>query len=506
MSTTTKKKTVAKEIDLQGLVSTLVQKSWLIILVSAICAVVSFLYSSYLVTPLYQSSVMFYVNNSEISGDSSVSSSDVIASKYLVESYIVILESDDSLKEIVSYSGVNRSYGQLRSMISAASVNSTEILEVVVASPDPYEAEQIASAITELLPDRLSSLIEGTSAKVVSKPVVANGPSSPNIPMNTFIGFVIGFVLCVSVILLRELFDLIIRSEEEVTRICPQPILAAVPDMTAASKGGYYDRSSEKLRSAIGVSDKQPTLVGTGISFSASEAYKLLRTKLQFCFADEKDCHIIGVSSAMAGEGKSLTSVNLAYSLAQLDKRVLLIDCDMRRPSLSAKLPIRKVPGLSNYLTRQVDKEDVLQKYTADDCSFDVISAGRNPPNPIELLSSTRMTKILNQFHSSYDYIILDLPPVGEVSDALVVGKLVDGLLLVVRQNYCNSNALTDAVNQFAFVEARILGVVLNCSQETTGRYKKYYRGYRGYTSRYEGSYTSGAKSAKHTAEQTKTK
>jgi capsular exopolysaccharide synthesis family protein len=175
----------------------------------------------------------------------------------------------------------------------------------------------------------------------------------------------------------------------------------------------------------------------------------------------------------------------------------------MRRPSLSVKLPIKKTPGLSNYLTRQVHKEDVVQRYATEDCAFDVISAGRNPPNPIELLSSSRMNKILDQFHPSYDYIILDLPPVGEVSDALVVGKLVDGILLVVRQNYCNSKALSDAVTQFEFVEARILGVVMNCSNETTGRYQKYYRGFRGYTSRYEGSYISATKSTKRSTEQT---
>jgi capsular exopolysaccharide synthesis family protein len=174
----------------------------------------------------------------------------------------------------------------------------------------------------------------------------------------------------------------------------------------------------------------------------------------------------------------------------------------MRRPSLNTKLPIQKVPGLSNYLTRQVSKEEVLQKYSTEECSFNVISSGRNPPNPIELLSSVRMQKVLKQFQEEYDYVILDLPPVGEVSDALVAAKLVDGILLVVRQNYCDRTALSEAVDQFRFVDTRILGVVLNCTTEGVGRYGKHYKSYKRYYRRYEGSYMAASKSAKRSGEQ----
>ena len=349
------------------------------------------------------------------------------------------------------------------------------------------------------MPKRIATIIEGSSAKVVDTPRVASKPSSPSYVSNTIVGFLIGFLISVAVIALRELFDVTIRAEEDVQQSCSYPVLAEVPDMQSVSKGGYYYRRDAQKRPAGSINgDKETVLVGSGISFAASEAYKLLRTKLQFSFVDENDCHIIGVSSALAGEGKSISSVNLAYSLAQLEKRVLLIDCDMRRPSLNTKLPIQKVPGLSNYLTRQVHKDEVIQKYTNEECSFDVISSGRNPPNSIELLSSARMQKALEQFRQSYDFIILDLPPVGEVSDALVAAKLVDGILLVVRQNYCNRTALNDAVEQFDFVDTRILGVVLNCTTEGGGRYGKHYKSYKRYYNRYEGSYMAASKAAKH--------
>lgn len=485
-----KAKAAVKELDFQQIISALVRKGWIIVIVSILCAVLTLVGTILFITPEYQSSAMFYVNNSSISV-SGITAGDLSVSQELVDSYIVILESRQVLLKIIDYAGVDRSYGELRGMITAAPVNSTEIFEVVVTSTDPYEAQRIAAAVEYVLPQSIKSIIKGTSASVVDSPVIAREPSSPSHSLNTVVGFLVGLLCSVAVIILRELFDVTIRTEEDVQRVCPYPILAAVPDMNVQPKGGYYyDRDRKKKPS----SDKETVLIGPGISFAAAESYKLLRTKLQFSFADEQACHVIGVSSAVAGEGKSLSSVNLAYALAQLEKKVLLVDCDMRRPSLNQKLSIQKIPGLSNFLTRQVEWSGIVQHYGTEGCTFDVVAAGRNPPNPIELLSSAAMKTILEQQRESYDYIILDLPPVGEVSDALVTAKLVDGMLMVVRQNYCSSPALSAAISQFAFVETRILGVVINCAGEGSGHYSKVYKGYQ---SRYGSSSHSSHKEKK---------
>lgn len=478
------------EIDIQRLFSILWDKLWLILVAAVTGALAMFLVTFFVITPKYESSAMFYVNNNSLSvGDASfsISSSDITASKSLVDSYIVILQTRETLNDVMDYSGVNYSYEDMKKMLSASAVNSTEIFEVVVTSPDPFEAERIATAIAYILPKRISSIIEGTSAKVVDAAVVAAKPSSPSYVVNTLTGFLLGFVMAVSLLILRELFDITIRSEEDITQICKHPILAAVPDMTAQTKGGYY-YSAYANASPKANTQRQPALVGSEINFAASEAYKLLRTKLQFSFAGENDCRIIGLSSALSGEGKSLSSVNLAYTLSQLDKRVLLIDCDMRRPSLSAKLPIQKAPGLSNYLAGQSKLDELFQHcgIEGDEEAFQVVAAGRNPPNPVELLSSPKMARMLERLRGSYDYIILDLPPVGEVSDALAVAKLTDGMLLVVRQNYCNRIAVNSLVRQFEFVGARILGVVYNCASEDAGVYgKKYYKRYGNKYSKY---------------------
>ncbi len=503
------------EVNVKRLWDAVLIKSWLIVLVSLLCAVVVFVGTYFLVTPLYQSSAMFYVNNSSISvGDASLSidSGDISASKSLVNTYIVILDTRETLGAVIDYAGIDRTVGEVRDMIEAQAIDDTEVFRVVVTSSDPKEADTIADAISYILPKRISTIVEGTSAKVVDSPVVATRPSSPSYLMNTLIGFLIGFVLSAGFVVFQELFDSTVRSDEDINQVCKQPILAAVPDMNAPSKGNsHYYAYGNRKKGNTGIASKQggskqSNLIGSRISFSASEAYKLLRTKLQFSFTDDNNCRVIGLSSALSGEGKSLTSINLAYTLSQLDKKVLLIDCDMRRPTLADKLGIRKKPGLSSFLTGQSQLHELIQNcgITHEENSFHVIAAGQNPPNPIELLSSARMTRGLAALREIYDYIILDLPPVGEVSDALAVANLTDGMLLVVRQNYCNRLILADVVRQFEFIESRILGVIFNCTQEgdrkySKGYYKNYYRRYyRRYYGKsygkYERSYRAAAK------------
>ena len=476
------------EVDLGRIFSAIFKRIWLIGIVSVLCAIITVVGTFYFVTPKYESSAMFYVNNNSLSvGDTSfsISQGDITAAKSLVDTYIVILNSKSCLNDVIDYSGLDLTYRELKDMISASSVNETEVFEVVVTHTDPAQAEKIANSIAYILPKRIASIVEGTSANIVDYAIEPTSPSSPSYTKNAFVGFLLGFVATVLVIIIRALMDVTIRNQDDIERCCPHPILAQVPDMLGNNQSnseyyGYGAKSAPKNTSS------KKSLIGKDITFVASEAYKLLRTKLQFSFVDDIRCPIIGVSSALAGEGKSLTSANLAYSLAQLEKRVLLIDCDMRRPSIAYKLPINKKPGLSNYLIGREDITAVIQHCNmGDDNGLDVISSGENPPNPIELLSSAKMEAMLASLRNVYDYIIMDLPPVGEVSDAMVAAKHTDGMLLVVRQDYCNTVVLSAAVSQFEFIEARILGVVMNCVNEHGGKYSRYGKGYYSKYSKY---------------------
>lgn len=483
------------ELDFMRLIRAVCNKAWLVALVSAVSMIIVYLVTFFFVTPKYEASTMFYVNNSPIDfGNASISlsSSDITASKSLVDTYIVILDTWETQKDVIDYAGVDLTCESFQKMVTSESVNETEVFRVTITSEDPQEAEKLANAVAYILPKRINTLVEGTSAQLVSSARTPSKPSSPNYAINSLIGFLLGLILSVGVIALREWMDTTIRLDEDITQSCKHPILVSVPDMTAPGKGGssYYGYGNSRTNKKKGkyATSKQPAkhaVMGPDISFAASEAYKMLRTKLQFSFADENDSHVIGLSSALSGEGKSLTAVNLAYTLSQLNMKVLLVDCDMRRPTLAEKLGIQKQPGLSSYLTRQCHLDALLQPcgMKENEYAFHVISAGQNPPNPIELLSSERMKKALTAMREAYDYVILDLPPVGEVSDAMAVAKETDGILLVVRQNFCDRVVLTDAVRQFEFINAKVLGVVFNCTNENSsnygkGYYKHYYKPY----------------------------
>lgn len=223
------------------------------------------------------------------------------------------------------------------------------------------------------------------------------------------------------------------------------------------------------------VVDKE-SIVGKNLSFAATEAYKLLRTNLLFSIPESKTgCKTIGITSALASEGKSITSVNLAYTFAETGKKVLIIDCDMRKPTVHKILKIKSTPGLSNLLVGLSSvSETVVQ--TAIHKNLYVLPVGNIPPNPSELIGSKMMEQVISGLSQSFDFIVLDLPPVNVVSDGLVAAKLTDGIVFVVRQNYCFNAALSEAVRQLEFLNIKVLGFVMT---RGAGEAKRKYGSYK---------------------------
>ena len=193
------------------------------------------------------------------------------------------------------------------------------------------------------------------------------------------------------------------------------------------------------------------------IPFVVEEAYKSLRTNLVFSLPED-NCKVIEITSSSPGEGKSITAVNLAIALAKNAESVLLIDCDLRLPTVAKKLRIRQKPGLTNLLFGMNSKEDVIYHHP---CGMDVITAGALPPNPSEVLGSCKMTAILDDMKALYDYVILDVPPVGVVTDAAVLAPKVSGILMVVRQGVAKHEDVNASVKQLQIANGKIIGFVM---------------------------------------------
>ena len=229
--------------------------------------------------------------------------------------------------------------------------------------------------------------------------------------------------------------------------------------MRGKEKGGA--KGGKTRKSELKHIADQREVIGERLSSAGREAYKLLRTNIVFSISDVSQCKIIGITGASKGEGASTTAINLAYSLAEAKKAVLLIEADMRSPLFGPLLEIDSTPGLSEVLAG-VGRLDESVRHSVLSDGLSVLPAGNVPPNPCELLSSANMRRTLFVLSEGFDYIVVDLPPVTEVSDGLAISNLLSGVVLVVRPDHCDRRDLDEAIKRLEFLKVKILGFVVN--------------------------------------------
>ncbi len=229
-------------------------------------------------------------------------------------------------------------------------------------------------------------------------------------------------------------------------------------------------------KSKIGsqIFDSSKLLISQNSQFMMREAYKSLRTNVSFSLPGSGS-KCIGVVSPTRGEGKSTIAINLGISFAQTNKKVIIVDCDMRLPTVASKIKIKSRPGLSNLLAdTEENQEDIIQHL--DDYGLDVLAAGDIPPDPTPLIDSKQMDDLIAMLKERYDYVILDFPPITMVTDAMIMSHLVDGDVVIVRHNSSEFQKISETIKQMEFANAKILGFVYNAKNKERKYYKKYYK------------------------------
>ena len=215
---------------------------------------------------------------------------------------------------------------------------------------------------------------------------------------------------------------------------------------------------------------RQRILLNEKTPFAMQEAFKELRTNVMFSLPGT-GCKCVGVTSPTPGDGKSTTAANLAISLAQIGKRVILIDCDMRIPTVADSFRIQSVPGLSDFLVGQARIEDTVRQ--VESYKLSVLPAGNLPPDPTGLLEDKQMEHLFAALRSIYDYVIVDLPPVATVSDASILSRYIDGFLLVVRSRQTRHRFVEDMLKQLKLTNSKIIGFTTVGGDSSS---KKYYK------------------------------
>lgn len=229
------------------------------------------------------------------------------------------------------------------------------------------------------------------------------------------------------------------------------------------SKMGLFNKKTK-------MKDEKELILTRDVPFAVEEAYKSLRTSLVFSLPEDA-CKLIEITSSTQNEGKSITAINLAIALAKNGAKVVLMDCDLRLPTVARKLKIKQKPGLTNLLFGLSSAQDIVYHHP---CGIDVIPAGDLPPNPSEILGSSRMATVLEFMKNHYEYVIIDAPPVGVVTDAAVLAPKVSGTVLVVRQDHASFEGVDAALNKLRIANGNILGFVLTGSDTEKKDYSSY--------------------------------
>lgn len=225
--------------------------------------------------------------------------------------------------------------------------------------------------------------------------------------------------------------------------------------------------------------DNETVIIGDITRFDVIESYKEIRTNVMFSLAGE-GAKIICMTSTSPDDGKTTTCINLAITIAQTGINVLIIDGDLRKPEIHKILKLSTEPGLTNALRGFCELNDAIQKTPYK--NLDVLVSGHIPPNPVELLSSDEMAKLLETVKKSYDYIFIDVPPINSVTDVAVLSNLVSGIILIVRHCVTTFDDISSAIEKLKLVNGKILGFIMNDVNERInhkGYYKRSYYAYR---------------------------
>lgn len=306
------------------------------------------------------------------------------------------------------------------------------------------------------------------NARVLESAMVPGGPISPRPALNLAVGGLVGLLLAIATAVILEARDTSVKSVKEARERLRYPLLGSIPRFT--------ERVSPQRRDLGWMIPEIP--VRDLPRSATSESYRMLQTSLRFLSSD-RELKAIVVTSSVPREGKSTVSANLAASMAQAGRRVLLVDADMRRSSQHQIWDLPNTAGLSNVLVGQVDLRTAVREGMEN---LDVLTAGVLPPNPCALLDSKRMTALFETMSDQYDAVIIDTPPLIIAADALILGKLADGVLMVVRPEVANSASIASSKEVIEQSDQNVLGLVVNGvipgNEPNRYHYAKYHAGY----------------------------
>lgn len=484
------------EINVMYIFGLLLRKLWLLILVAAVVGASSAIVTKTLESPTYTSKMSFIVNNrseKDLSStvDGSISYSDMSASTYMANTFVHLMTGRTMCKAIADNCvAFPKNADQVEKMIVASKKTDSSIIDMAVTASTPEEAFELAQAVKDTYKD-VVEVYSGGSIHLCDEPELATAPDkSVGTLRNCIIGAVAGAMLCVVFIIIKDAMKNTVRSQDDIQNKLQLNVIGEISQVPSGRT--VAQRVSENLGRKRDDDDRELLITDKSCGFAFVETYKAMRTKIEL-LSGRKGFKSFVISSAGANEGKTTVAVNLALALAKNGYSVLLVDADLRKPSVLKKLGITNISGkgIADVVSGVRSSSDAI-KYVEKYKIF-VLAGSESIQDPTEVLSSSKTGEFLAIAKEKFDYILIDTPPVGIVADASICAKYTDSSIFVIREDRFPVPAILEAVSDLTEGGTDLAGCVYNVSTDRSKNgYGSYSRSRRGYGKRYGYGYGKG--------------
>ncbi len=438
-------------------------KKYLVIIgvVSLVLLVEVIVYDKAVKIPMYKTYTTVVLTQASDTQTATITQNDITINQKLVSTYSEIIKSKLVLEQVITGLNLNYSYNELKNNVSVEAVANTEILKISVSDASADKATKIANRIATVFSKEVAKIYQLNNISVLDKAQVPTSVSNNTLKRDMALSLFVGIFLSVAVIFVIYYFDDSIKLSDNLEEEVGLPIIAKIfkSDIRSKTKGKKEELLLVKYPKSL-----------------VSESIKTLRTNLQFSAVDN-DFKTILVTSSIPGEGKSFISANLAISFTQTGKKVLLVDCDMRKGRQHKIFKVSNSKGLSNLLIDDISKyERYINKTNIENLS--IITRGAVPPNPSELLNSNKNKVLIDLLKENFDIIIFDGVPCNGLPDSIIMSNLVDEVLVVSSNSVTPKSTFENTKKTLQKVGAPIAGVILNNIDKKNNYYGRYYSYY----------------------------
>lgn len=379
-------------------------------------------------TPKYEASVKLFAGKTE-EVQSDYSDKELESYSSIMNTYIELIKTNDFMNKIIDEVNLDTTPKELMNSLQFIIKGNTPIIEIKYVSSDWQVAEDVISAIIENFEVSVKEVILNTYTKVVDSVEVSelSQGRATKIILGGFIGLLIGF----GIVFLLGLLDDTVSKKGDLEKVLPIPILGQVPLVK--------DENNKPTSSFI-------------------EAYRGIRTRLEYSSVDKK-LKTLMITSAEPAAGKSSISLNLASVLSQGGKKVIIVDCDLRKPSIHMKLKLTNNKGLTDYLIGKIKLNEAIRKVNNN---LEVITSGNKATDPSNIIGSKAMEKFINELNEIYDYVIIDTPSIKNINDGLELANKCDGVIYVVKAEKTKKDDIIEGYRELEDINANIIGSILN--------------------------------------------